>query len=148
MSRIDRPALVRLALVVIVLLALSGSGRTLYRAIDAYRASRTPSATERLTADRMSRSEARYQALRLALPDTGVVGYVSDELEDGSFTSMAALQDFFLTQYSLAPVIVQPGARHALVVGNFSDSPRTLPGQLTLLWDFGDGVLLFQAAKR
>ena len=138
----------RLALVLLVLLALSGSGRTLYHAVEDYRDARAPSSAARLTAGHMSRCKARYQALRLALPDTGVVGYVSDGLEGGSFTSLEALQDFFLTQYSLAPVIVQPGARHALVVGNFSRKPSALPGHLTLLWDFGDGIVLFRAAER
>ena len=60
----------------------------------------------------------------------------------------AALGDYYLAQYALAPLVVDHSVNHALVVGNFPSStggaPAALPSDhLQLVQDFGDGVLLF-----
>jgi hypothetical protein len=75
------------------------------------------------------------------LPARGVVGYVSDDLE--------AAREYFLTQYTLAPLVVDRAVGHPLVVGNFFD-PATAPAvaarqQLRLVHDVGEGVMLFRA---
>jgi hypothetical protein len=94
--------------------------------------------------------ERRLTALRKALPQRGMVGYVSDT---------DSVATFFMTQYVLAPVVVYRGTGFAtstpgpvLVVGDFS-SPASIPGilatnGLTVKRNFGDGVLLLELETR
>lgn len=95
--------------------------------------------------------EKRFAPLREALPQRGMVGYVSDSDFIG---------EFYLTQYTLAPVVVYlyPSGfatstpRPTLVVGNFN-SPASIPDVLArnglmVKRDFGDGVLLLEAEAR
>ncbi len=82
------------------------------------------------------RSDQRFADLKHALPQRGIVGYIGDS--DGP-------ADYYLTQYALAPLVVDLSSNHSLVVGNFSGSqppPRPLD-HLQLVKDFGNGVLLF-----
>ncbi len=76
--------------------------------------------------------------MKKALPVRGVVGYVEDPDEttdDGAY---------YLTQYALAPLIVDHSPNHPLVVGNFSKlSGAPPPVKLRVLKDFGNGVFLF-----
>ena len=103
---------------------------------DAPRLNRPPDSAQRVA----RRSEQRFAALKALLPKRGVIGYVG---EPGA----AALGDYYLTQYALAPLVVDHSLNHALVVGNFPSSPGGAPaaspsGNLQLVQDFGDGVLL------
>ncbi|HEV2397671.1 MAG TPA: hypothetical protein VGS27_12065 [Candidatus Sulfotelmatobacter sp.] len=96
-----------------------------------------PSAVRLHPDDIKDRSDKRFAALKTELPSHGVVGYVG-ESDD------SALPDYYLAQYALAPVVVDRGTKHPLVIGNFPHS-QTAPAEqgLTLLRDFGDGVALF-----
>jgi len=91
------------------------------------------------------RSDQRFAALKASLPERGVIGYLG---EPGA----AALGDYYLAQYALAPVVIDHSPNHALVVGNFPSSPGGSPAasppgppseNLQVVKDFGDGVLLF-----
>lgn len=83
------------------------------------------------------RSDQRFSALKSTLPERGVVGYIG---EPGPL----ALGDYYLTQYALAPVVVDHSPIHDLVIGNFPHSPSgNAPSNLQLKKDFGSGVLLF-----
>jgi hypothetical protein len=95
--------------------------------------------------------ERRFAPLREALPQRGMVGYVSDTDSVG---------EFFLTQYVLAPIVVYPrpagfatsSSGPILVVGNFN-SPASIPDILTknrlmMKRNFGDGVLLLEPEAR
>lgn len=84
------------------------------------------------------RSDQRFAALRAALPQQGVVGYIG---EPGAL----ARGDYYLAEYALAPLVVDDSVNHRLVVGNFPSSaaPRAGIEHLHLVKDFGDGVLLF-----
>jgi|WetSurMetagenome_2_1015567.scaffolds.fasta_scaffold286330_2 hypothetical protein len=59
--------------------------------------------------------EERMQAVRKALPSSvRDVGYISDpELT-------AQVQEYFLTRYALAPVVVRLGVNHEWIIGNFT----------------------------
>ncbi len=85
-------------------------------------------------------SDHRFAALKAALPQRGVVGYTGE-----SGTDAVVLADYYLTQYALAPLVVDRSPNHALVVGNFpSGRPAQSPSEnLRLVKDFGNGVLLF-----
>jgi hypothetical protein len=84
------------------------------------------------------RSDQRFGALKASLPARGVVGYVGE-------SGAAAVGDYYLAEYALAPLIVDHSPNHEWVVGNFPEgSPPTAPEQdLQLIKDFGNGVLLF-----
>ncbi len=106
-------------------------------------------------ADRASRHEARLRPLRDRLPQRGVVGYTSYGLDENSFTSVEALEEFFLTQYALAPIIVVRSADLPTVVGirdttrqSGEIGGRPYPEDLELLADLGNGVVLLGRAER
>jgi hypothetical protein len=84
------------------------------------------------------RSDERLAALKRALPERGTVGYMGDS---GEF----AVVDYYLTQYALAPLVLDHSLGHRLIVGNYrSVAPaESFPPNLELIKDFGDGVLLF-----
>jgi hypothetical protein len=92
----------------------------------------------------VSRYERRYDGIRPLLPKHGAVGYLSDRMEPN--------EQFMLTEYALAPLVLELSPDHEIVVGNFFD-PRvgpTLARQhgLVVVRDFGRGLLLLQRAPR
>jgi hypothetical protein len=87
--------------------------------------------------DIAKRSDQRFAALKSRLPARGVIGYIGE-------TGDSATPDYYLTQYALAPLVVDYSSDHGMVVGNFPSSwPSQSPPNLRLVEDFGDGVLLF-----
>ena len=83
-----------------------------------------------------SRSDQRFAVLKTRLPAEGVVGYVGE-------SSDSATPDYYLTQYALAPLIVDNSTDHAIVIGNFPSSQASrIPRNLQLVDDLGNGVLL------
>ncbi len=86
-------------------------------------------------------SGLRFAELKKDLPARGVVGYWGD-----SSLTPPAVGAYYLTQYALAPLVVDRSLNHPLVIGNFPDaSPPPFPPNLRLIKDFGDGVFLFVA---
>jgi len=86
-------------------------------------------------AENERRSGQRFAALREALPQRGVIGYIGQ--------SKDSVGHYYLAQYALAPLVVDSSPNHPLVVGNFPTTPPpNLPANLKLLRDFGNGVLL------
>jgi len=83
------------------------------------------------------RSDQRFAALKAWLPERGVIGYIGEP-------GVAAVGDYYLAQYALAPLVIDHSPNHRLVVGNFpsSQTPRSPSENLQLVKDFGDGVLL------
>ena len=82
------------------------------------------------------RSDQRFAAVKSALPDRGIIGYVGE-------TGESSLPDYYLAQYALAPLVVDRSIQHKFVVGNFPSLqvPPSLPG-LRKIEDFGGGVVL------
>src|SRR5579872_2647522 len=82
-------------------------------------------------------SDRRFAALKSSLPTVGAIGYIEEPTDP-------AIPYYYLTQYALAPVVVEKSTNHKLVVGNFPtlQHPPVPPG-LRLVKDFGNGVLLF-----
>jgi hypothetical protein len=86
--------------------------------------------------DISKRSDQRFAAVKTRLPASGVIGYIG---ESGN----SSTPDYYLTQYALAPLVVDRSTHHAIVIGNFPLSPPSnLPPNLRLVEDFGSGVLL------
>jgi hypothetical protein len=80
-------------------------------------------------------SDQRFAALKAALPRRGTVGYIGDP-------GNLSIRDYYLTQYALAPLVVDHSIDHPLVIANFSNSPPAAPENLHLVKDFGAGVQL------
>ncbi len=111
---LDRDARARIALTVLVLFSVA-SGIELTVRSGAHFLRRDGEL------DRVTQQERRLQPLRARLPSHRLIGYVSDDLADGSFTSLDGMQEYFITQYSLVPTIVVVGTGHELVLGNFTE---------------------------
>jgi hypothetical protein len=92
----------------------------------------------RLRADDISsRSDERFAALKSALPPRGVVGYIGESGNLGT-------EDYYLAQYSLAPLVVERSKNHPLVIVSISgEPPRPDTRGLEFVRNFGNGVLLF-----
>jgi hypothetical protein len=125
----DLPSKTRIAALIFVLCCLLSTVRILKDA---------PGPTRPSVDDIARRSDLRFAALRAALPQHGVVGYIGNPRN-------SAAADYYLAQYALAPLVIDHSVNHPLVVGNFIDSPP-LPApsnNLRLVRDFGNGVVLF-----
>lgn len=79
-------------------------------------------------------SGLRFAAIKAALPTRGVVGYLGAPGD--------SIEYYYLTQYALAPLVVDRSLNHPLIVGNVPLSPTELPPDIEVLRDFGNGVLL------
>ncbi|TAL12172.1 MAG: hypothetical protein EPO02_02450 [Nitrospirae bacterium] len=100
--------------------------------------------------DDVTRYETRFAKLRALLPRRGTVGYVTDKEGPGD---LAAHEKYLYVAYTMAPVLVEYGPRHALVVGNITQPATDLQQflqakHLALLKNLGDGVLLLQGPER
>jgi len=121
------PARTRLFLLVFVFCCLLSSARLVMEA----------PIPGRSMPDDAQRSDLRFAQLKAALPQRGVVGYVGDAGESG-------IASYYLSQYALAPLVLDRSLNHPFVVGNFpSNPPAASVENLRLVKDFGDGVLLF-----
>jgi len=128
-QRSDRPLLsATSAILILVFSCILSTARILQR-------SPVPN---HLEADHVAqRSDQRFNAIKVALPDRGVIGYIGADDEDGT-------ADYYLAQYALAPRVIDRSSSHPLIIGNFPHgSPKLPPSGLTVIKDFGNGVLLF-----
>jgi hypothetical protein len=78
--------------------------------------------------------------LRPTLPQTGVVGFYTD-----APAGPTGLQEYYLTQYALAPLVVVNNTDQKLVVSS-TRSPGSRPPNpnLELIRDFKNGMQLFR----
>jgi len=85
--------------------------------------------------DIAQRSDQRFAALKAQLPERGVIGYVGESGNSGT-------ADYYLAQYALAPLVIDHSANHPLVIGSYPTAAPVFPGNLKLIRDMGNGVLL------
>ena len=115
---------------------------SLYCALDSYG---TQTLQSRAHADpaQLAMAEKRLEPLKRELPPGTLVGYVSDIQADSGI--------ILVTQYALAPVMLTQEAAPEFVLGNFSRplnyAEFGTARHLTLVKDFGYGVVLFRKAK-
>lgn len=90
--------------------------------------------------------QKRFESLRPMLPRRGLVGYFSDK-GDPFVDSASAMKPYYLTQYTLSPLIVANSQKLPLVIGNFdhinSKPPQPKDDGLVLEIDFKNGLQLF-----
>lgn len=104
-----------------------------------------------IATDKASAFDFRLNPVRRDLPSHGKVGYVSDEVPAAdTHAALEHFQEFCYTQYAVAPLIVIDSAEYPLVIGNFHKAPSDTISKLklTLLTDYGNGVMLFKGASR
>ena len=99
--------------------------------------------------------DVHMRSVAAVLPsEVNVVGYLENADLKGS-TSMQDFAEFFLTQYGLAPVVLQKGSDHEWIVGNFGHTLTKL--ELSALdrmlgphstQDFGFGIYLLHKLPR
>jgi hypothetical protein len=125
----------------LLLVALLGQIPLLQRAVRMVRES-PPS-------DPVAIAEHRLAGIRSALGGVQRAGYVTDIPGDSIGTDAAATERYFLTQYVLAPVVLERGTMEELVVGNFAAD--TLPGcytHLRVIGRYDRGLLLLRGEPR
>ena len=99
--------------------------------------------------------DTHIRLVKVALPpDVNVAGYLENADLRGS-TSTQDLAEFFLTQYGLAPIVLQKGSNHEWIVGNFGHT--LAPHELSILdqmlgphtnQDFGFGIYLIHRISK
>lgn len=102
--------------------------------------------------DSISNYEKRFEGIKKELPVRGVVGYISGaDVKDIRFAGQETAK-YYLTQYAVSPTIVEYAAAYDLVIGNFEpgmDSQNAINANgLTVIKDFGNGVMLLKGAKK
>ena len=102
--------------------------------------------------------EGRIEQIKKILPPTPVLGYVTTIeneklfLNERSFRDVELLAQYYLTQYTLAPILVYNSPNFPLIIGNFIDGPASpewiREKGLAPLHDFGDGLILYRKEGR
>ena len=75
------------------------------------------------TGDSVSKWEKRVRPVLDHIPSSVTeLGYVADwDIPDSGYDIIDQDNEYTLTQYALAPHIVQPGLDHEWIIGNFTD---------------------------
>ncbi len=93
--------------------------------------------------DAITLEERRFDSVKRVLPAHGVIGYLSDINPQGEGEA-----DYYVTEYSLAPLQVSQRPDHDIVVGNFRNvvaaTAAIQQNRLRVAQDFGGGVLLLR----
>jgi hypothetical protein len=134
------------ALILLIVVALYANLNLLFSRIQLY-----PNLPQ---TDPVSIHERRIERIKEVMPQTPVLGYVTNVenekifLKERNLLNVEFLAQYYLTQYTLAPVFVYNSPEHPFVVGNFLDGPADSEWirkkGLTPLKDFGDGLILYR----
>jgi hypothetical protein len=94
--------------------------------------------------------EQRVQRIKADLPSSGVIGYLSERDVPGlDFNPIDADEELAMTQYFLAPLIVEEGASRQYIFANFSDPQVKIASVerqfgIRMLNNYGMGIYLFE----
>ena len=89
----------------------------------------------------MRHYENRFAELKKMLYGEKTVGYSTDK----------ALADYHLTQYAIAPIVIDKEKCDGYSIGSFSSDQSAATahdGKLSVIKNFGNGVMLFKAAAK
>ncbi|NLF50847.1 MAG: hypothetical protein GX577_06890 [Leptolinea sp.] len=106
--------------------------------------------------DMVTAWDRRMRKIREILPDHGVIGYLADwDIPNVKYGSSDQEVEFLLAQYTVAPVVLERGADHDLILGNFNDSGETAKMakildtfEISLLVQFSNEYSLFSGVKK
>ena len=108
---------------------------------------------QQIDQDAASTWPERLLLVQQDLPPAGVIGYISEQDYPGApFSPTDQDEEFVLTQYVMAPLILDRGSvRHEFVLGNFSNPYdydfETVLG-VYLIYDYGYGIYLFGGSEQ
>jgi hypothetical protein len=102
--------------------------------------------------DEITLNEKRFDKIKESLPSHGVVGYRPNGLpttvEQLTFGNPGDLQQWFFTQYALAPVIVSPTEGHSRVICIYAaEAGVYLPGDNPIIREYGAGWKILDFGK-
>lgn len=103
---------------------------------------------KRPTVDGVPQFTARYQPVRALLPDSGVIGYMTDPA--AAADEVNATAEFYLVQYALAPIVVvnSPNQRYLVSIFHVMVTTGSMADQgYKLVREFGNGVTVFENQK-
>jgi hypothetical protein len=112
-----------------------------------------------LRSDNITQYQKRFDRIRPMLPERGEVGFLGLNLNHDRYweSDAGTLRDWFLTQYTLAPLIVAITPNHRLVIinrgfdGISPDSPDNATvqdlGNGNKVRDFGNGLKLLTSER-
>jgi hypothetical protein len=108
---------------------------------------------QRIGQDAASTWPDRLLLVQQDLPPTGVIGYISEQDYPGApFSPIGQDEEYVLTQYVMAPLILDRGSvKHEFVLGNFSnpyDYDFTAVLGVYLIYDYGYGISLFKGTEQ
>ncbi len=97
--------------------------------------------------------EQRLTELRGDLPKQGVIGYVSEQdIPGAAYDPVNSNEEYALTQYFLAPLIVQRGTDYDYVIGNFGNPNDDYQVEKTLgiepAASYGMGIYLYKGHSK
>lgn len=105
-----------------------------------------------VSGDEITAYDQLIAGFRKALPEHGVIGYLTHLSPEAIESDGDAVAEYYLTQYALSPLVVAKRPSYPLVFGNFRhgapDSEMIASNDLTLVDDLGNGVMLFSRGQR
>lgn len=103
-------------------------------------------------ADFVSPSEKRLAPAKEVLPTTGEIGYISRENPTDALVEPEAVRNYYITQYSLAPLVVTPAAGLTpapnVVLGNFTGEIHATVSEVSVIHDFGSGIVVIETPQK
>ena len=114
------------------------------------RVSPAPHFTPTVPTNSVERSERRFAGLREAMKKhrvRGKVGYVADLTPERMRENAAAMEELFLAQFALAPVVLDTDLEKCFwAVTNFHEAPAAdrVPQEFRVVEDLGGGVRLLR----
>ena len=134
------PSRAQVATITVAVGSLLSIGRLFVQIADFYPTAPSP--------DGVTGFDSRFTALGAMLPRKGIIGYVTDPGVPLDETDAQA--EYHLTQYALAPVLVDRSPEHRFVIGNFHQ--KVSVGSLrergfNLVREFGNGIALLENEK-
>lgn len=103
---------------------------------------------EKIPLDEATRQENRLQGLKRHLPQRGIVGFV----QEASLPLIAKTKKYYLTQYTLVPLVVVESDQPDLIIANFSEDAvlkKWLQGKpFSVLENLNNGVALLKRGRK
>lgn len=106
--------------------------------------------------DMVTAWDKRLRKVRSILPEYGVIGYLADwDIPDKAYAPKDQDVEFLLAQYTVAPVVLERGANHDIVLGNFNDDGNSQKIEnvqklfgVQLIQPFSNEVFLFRGKEK
>jgi hypothetical protein len=102
--------------------------------------------------DGITKFDERYRDVKAVLPRQGVAGFITD--------NPGMVEEYYLTQYSLAPLLLEPNKSSEYIVSLYHNAPvKDGPkgpepytvvdlGHGTRLFDFGNGIKVYRNEQK